>query len=380
MNVEVEKSRLLEDIHHLRLIFTEFDQVIQRAKTDENWQSAALEMIAHHKEYLRETQLTLRTLDLVNALVVKLLGRLPLEEIVFLPAPETIPMPSGKTMTLDESSLQSLIGQLNALSRHAPLALQEKIRYLLVSVHNLFRTLLSQDAQGLENALHQVNLMTSSRESQNLVREIALIARDIYTTLNAFTVNMPLDSLNESTDGMSEAVRKIRGVILRLEQAAFQNLESLETLMGSNGEMLGHLDGLLRKMREVQNQLGELKTENPALSPTISQLQDKLGDGVGAGMMVLLARANANQEGFMEMTATQGFQDLTGQTLKKIITFIESLELQMVQLLHKYKHIILAGKPVSEAPKGVRVLAESQESPHRQSQSQVDELMSELGF
>ncbi|MEE8395587.1 MAG: protein phosphatase CheZ [bacterium] len=82
-------------------------------------------------------------------------------------------------------------------------------------------------------------------------------------------------------------------------------------------------------------------------------------------------------------SGNQGFQDLTGQTLKKTIEFIETLELQLVDLLQKYRPILgltaQAGQPAQVAEPGQE--AAPQAAPQlRQSQDQVDSLLADLGF
>lgn len=376
MKVVMEKDKLLSDLVVLQEILGEYDALLARMSVDVDWQDEALDMMVAHKQYLAKTRVSLHLVELVNLLLDNLLQKVKVDNLTFRLQPP-LPPRASTPLAVNEEAIQKIIQEVNAVVRHAPLAMQERIRYLLLTLSKLFKALMAQDKNGVEDMLNQVNLLTSTRESQTLVREIALIAKEIYTTLNSFTDDIPLDSLNESADGMSEAVKKINGVIGRLEAAAFQNLETLEKLTQLGREDQQLLDKTLKGLRNAQTQLGNMKTNHPHLAARLSTLQDHLGDGMGAGMMLYLSRTQANQETYMSMLASQSFQDLTGQTLKKIITFIESLELQMIKLLQKYKPVLGTHKP---SGKVTHVLKDAQESPLRQSQTQVDDLMAELGF
>jgi len=380
MNVVVEKKRLLQDLGHLQVVLREYQTFVQGMDPGEEWNEKALEMIRSHQAYLHKAKVTLKTLDLVHALLRKVLNRLPVDKISLSGLDElgqdilsAVSTKQGET----EEPLDELIAQLNTLARNAPLAQQEKIRYLLISLQKFFNELEKEKLLNLDESLTQINLLTSNLESQQLVREIAMIAREIYNALTTFTDGLQLDSLNQTTDGISEAVKKLKTVIKKLEEAAFHNLESLETIIQDNQESQNHLEKTLRGLRSAQNKLGEVKKENKALVDAVSRIQDKLGDGIGASMMVLQTRAHLNQDTYMTMMANQGFQDLTGQALKKIITFIESLELQMVKLLNKYRPVLgIIHPPVG----GAKARKENQAAPDTQSQDQVDDLLSSLGF
>ena len=57
-------------------------------------------------------------------------------------------------------------------------------------------------------------------------------------------------------------------------------------------------------------------------------------------------KALASNEGvFFEIINSQSFQDLTGQTLKKIIAFIEQLEINLLNILQKYGGTSRSGAP-----------------------------------
>ena len=81
---------------------------------------------------------------------------------------------------------------------------------------------------------------------------------------------------------------------------------------------------------------------------------------------------------FMLLFANQSYQDLTGQTLKKVIAFIEILQYQLIQVIVKGR------KGEGDLKEGSRDDFFSDligpDAANRLSQDSVDTLLSELGF
>jgi chemotaxis protein CheZ len=74
------------------------------------------------------------------------------------------------------------------------------------------------------------------------------------------------------------------------------------------------------------------------------------------------------------MMANQSFQDLTGQTLKKVINFVESLQFKLIELLPNY------GNFQETQSADVTESEEKEESGPLQSQEKVDQMLADLGF
>jgi chemotaxis protein CheZ len=77
---------------------------------------------------------------------------------------------------------------------------------------------------------------------------------------------------------------------------------------------------------------------------------------------------NGLEDDLTEILTTQSFQDLTGQTIKKVITLVNDIEAELVRLITSFGVKIESGsaQPVAVAEKV--------------SQSDVDDLLKELGF
>jgi len=386
IKVAVEKRRLLSDFRRLRTLMAEYDRFLHDMDPDGEWQEQAIDLLRTHHASLNQAKVSLKTIDLIYTLLRELLQQVKLERFNF--RLDGSSAGAGQAAGADDNggagraSFDELIAQVNGLAKNAPLAMQEKIRFLLVSILNLLRELADGNYDGAEEAITQINLLTSNRESQNLVREIAIIARDIYNSLNTLSDTLPVESLTESSEGISDAVSKLKAVINRLEEAAFQNLDALELLSSRLNEDRDHLARLSDALREAQNRLGELKAEFPALQGDLESVQDRLGDRVGSGVMTVQCQVDQDVDTYLLLTSNQSFQDLTGQTLKKIIDFIEQLELQLVKLLQKYKPVLELAQSetmTAAAPKAADGDA-SQGGGKRATQNEVDSLLADLGF
>ena len=91
----------------------------------------------------------------------------------------------------------------------------------------------------------------------------------------------------------------------------------------------------------------------------------------------LIAIPGNENHGGVVGALNQGFQDLTGQTLSKVIDFIEALQFQLVELLKRH----MDGKtPDKEAASDEPPQAAPAEKPRPASQDEVDQLLTDLGF
>ena len=388
IKVVVDKKQLLQDLQNLDGLMAEYHQLLGRVGDDGSWEDDAISLIKSHQQYLANANVSLKVIDMVSAIMRGLLDKLQINELTLKVNPEAgVARGGAQPVSLDDSGapgveiFEQLIGRVNSVAQNAPLALQERIRYLLLSSLNLFKGLVSGSQEGIDDAVNQINLLTSSRESQNLVKEIAIIARDIYNTLNHLSDEIPvLDTLTESTDGISEAARKLKAVVQKLEDAAFANLDYLETLTSRLKVDEDMCERVQESLRKSQHMLGELKLAHPDKAEELTVLQDRLSDQIGSGIILMRSKIQENSDTFLSLTATQGFQDLTGQTLKKTIVFIEDLQMQLVELLQKFRPMLEATTGAGQEP----ATSDEEEAPSgkvvSQSQDEVDQLLADLGF
>ena len=379
MKVIVDKGRFLRELHAVQTVLEEYQEFLRDVPAGPGWEEQALELSRTHQRNLRRAQASLRAIELVAAILREALAlsksgtvRFRMPKLKGQPAPIAV---TGSDAAARLQELDLLVAELNALVQQAPLALQDRLLVLLHSFSALFSATLAGEEQRIDEVTDQINLLTSSQESQNLIREIAYIAREVYESLNTFSAELPLQNLSESAEGISDAVKRLNSVMQRLEEAALHNLDSLEAHLGRIDRGKIASDDLLLALRESQHLIGTLKLQDPASSVRLSRLQDHLGDGIGSRVMLLRNRAELNRESLISMMANQSFQDLTGQTLKKIIAFVETLEMQIVSILERYRPVLGLSSPNPKAAQ-----EPGAEPEQRQDQDQVDSLLADLGF
>lgn len=377
IHMVMNKDRLLAEFRQLTDVLDDYGNFLKELELDGAWEEKAIQKMQAHHTFLLRTGASLRTIDLVSALVRQVVLRLNTEQFSFSGAAtsqRSRPLnDASETAMADAEEIKQILSRLNAATRAAPLELQEKLRILLTGMHQYFIGLLDEDTQGVEDAMTRINLLTSNRITKNLLREIAAITRDIYRSLNQMSSELPMDSLTESSGGLTDAVLKLKSVIDRLEDYAEQNLDYLEQLNEKADSDQVVLEGVIESLQHSQESLMELKNSQPALADSLGRIQEKLSDAVGAEIMTLRFQMETYKTNYVELMANQSFHDLTGQTLRKIIVFIESLEGQLAELLSKYKPVM--DMDVSPAKPEMDSAVDKE-----QSQTDVDKLFTDLGF
>jgi len=382
MRLLVSKRQLLADTLALQGLLDEYCQFLGTIGSDAEWPGRAQRLLRRHGQFLEQAKLSLQTLELAAALLRHLLGLRPGETLAVPtrdPAAARAPAAGRRTQPWPGSEdAPRLIAQINALSKHAPVAIQEKLRFLLNGLLRFLEMLPAPDPERMEQVLSEINLLSSNRESRHLVREVARLARDVYNSINALSDGLPLDLLEESSEGVSEAVRKLRSVIGRLEQTASQNLDQLERLGTVQVEDARHLGAVQESARHVQRRLAELRERHPAHAQAIDGIADRLGNEVAGPITHLLLTEERQSERMMQLISSQSFQDLTGATLKKIIAFVESMQMQLLEVLERYRTVLNMAQEdlqIRPAERAQPAAAKSEAS-----QDQVDQILAKFGF
>lgn len=355
---------------------------------------------------LIDSKVRLKILDMVAALLNFSLQRIRTPRLTFQ-VPEIIPVGISAPTEYNEiallsaqakhveNSLQQIVDQIYFLSRHLPQDSSERISPLIKTIGALFKSIIRQDGDDLKVQLNQINVLTSSKESAVLLQEIGKITRDIYNSLQDLSTNLDTDDIKHVTDEMPDAVQKLNSVIQRLEDAANDNLEFLEKLLQQSADNIKLTEELKVAFDEFNGHLLNLQKKYPKLKAEIGVLTEKLEQDLNSRVDNLLNTFHANENLFLTIMTNQGFQDLTGQTLKKIIDFIEHLELRLLDLIKKYSPTPTStAAPVKkEQPASyitrvdtgsegetVELHGPDESDTKKSTQNDVDSLLAQLGF
>lgn len=245
-----------------------------------------------------------------------------------------------------ESDLNEIQEKVFYITRLLPPRNIEKLRLILKAVASFFKAVVRKDFDDIENALNHLHHLTANRDSFFLINEIGRMVRGIHNSLQDFSEGVPTDKLDPSLmDDMPDAIDKLNLVIQRMESAANSTLDQAEELLDNNATNREKSASMLNATAEVEEELHQLAQANPALKDQLEGLAEKLHNNVKEDLIGSEKVFAANESIYFEIIGNQSFQDLTGQTLKKIISFIEQLEFSLLNIIQKY-----SGKMPAQAP------------------------------
>ncbi|GLQ86756.1 protein phosphatase CheZ [Dyella flagellata] len=192
----------------------------------------------------------------------------------------------------------------------------------------------SKDGTAFEQAL---DTMVRQRE-QHLFRALGVLARDLHGAVSRLGSDLANGGM---PDSMVDARNYLAEVLEMSAQAAHRSLDFVD----------------------------RIRPEAEALSNNASAVLDSNhGENDPAAVLARQAQvfASACSEGLNDMVLVQSWQDLAGQRVKKVVSFIESVESSLLELVRLTG--ALAGR---EAPVEVAKV---------HNQDEVDRLLSEFGF
>ena len=192
----------------------------------------------------------------------------------------------------------------------------------------------SEDGAAFEQALDS---MVRQRE-QHLFRALGMLARDLHGAVRRLGGELTFEGV---PDSMADARKHLVEVLDMSAKAAHRSLDFAE----------------------------RMRPEADALSSNAAEVLDfttSKTDPAAVLACQALAFAERCCEGLDDMVMAQSWQDLSGQRIKKVVVFIESVETSLLELVHLTGSLASGEAPVTVA----KVL----------SQDDADRLLSEFGF
>jgi chemotaxis protein CheZ len=188
---------------------------------------------------------------------------------------------------------------------------------------------------------------------------------------------LSIEELSHSAQEIPDAVRRLTSVIGRLEQFAHASLDELERLIQQAKADENAVEETLRLVEECSKDLDELAHSRPELAPALTETRDLLRQDVEAPLQRVRSRLAEDNQDFLSLIGNMSFQDLTGQTLKKVIEFIERLQSQLMGLIARHQRKSTAPEQTQQP-----VPPEGPEPRERAplAQESVDKMLADLGF
>ncbi len=216
-------------------------------------------------------------------------------------------------------------------------------------------------------AAELLSSMSHERE-ESLFKEVGQLTRQLHDNLATFSIEGQLSSLTDK--GIPDAKERLNHVIDMTNEAANTTLNAIDEVLPVTAELQESSDQLLKKWTKFIGRELSL-TEFKVMSGEISKfLEDSCKN-------TKFVHAKAN-----DIVLAQGFQDLTGQIIKKVITLVQDVEESLVELVRiagsadQPQAEVKTAKGVLEGPIVPGIEVEGAVN----SQDEVDDLLSSLGF
>jgi len=234
----------------------------------------------------------------------------------------------------------------------------------------LARSLVNYLEAGKEGDAGNVIAELSGFGDSQLFQEIGRLTRELHDSINGFVADAKLADIAEHE--MPNAAERLRYVIATTEQAA-------NTTLGAVEESLPLADSLRSDARHLAEQWERFNMRQLSVED-FRELSDELSNF----LTVTQTNSEALHTKLSEVLMAQGYQDLTGQVIRKVITLVNDVEIKLVELVRlsgnrvKLTENTEAGRPdvSSQGP----VVPGVDNADVVSSQDEVDDLLSSLGF
>ncbi|QPK62125.1 protein phosphatase CheZ [Methylomonas sp. LL1] len=207
------------------------------------------------------------------------------------------------------------------------------------------------------------------RETQ-LFKEIGRLTRQLHDTMVSFSVDAKIAAMTEHD--IPDAKERLQYVITMTEQAADQTLTAVENLLPISQTLNDQVEQLAGKWLRFLDREMPLE-EFKAMSVEISRHFKESKGGL-----------EQVQAGLNDILMAQGFQDITGQIIRRVIELVQELEISMVKLIsisgQKTGTGRAGGQAPHELPGPVVPGVDDRDGDVATSQVDVDDLLSSLGF
>ena len=213
---------------------------------------------------------------------------------------------------------------------------------------------------------------SSINDSVELFAEVGKLTRQLHDSLNSFQLDGRISDL--AKDDIPDAQSRLTYVLETTEQAANKTMDAVETSMPIAEQINQQISAILpewKKLMTRQLQLGEFKT--------LCYDLDKLLEDSSAESAKLT-------ELLTEVLMAQGYQDLTGQVIRRVIELVKEVEDSLVHMLTVFGEPEVNEKTNKSENESDKVKAEGPiiDAEERddvvKGQDDVDDLLSSLGF
>lgn len=206
-----------------------------------------------------------------------------------------------------------------------------------------------------------------------LFLEVGRLARELHESIKDFMLDERIVELASSE--MPDAAERLRYVITMTEQAANTTLSAVEGSLPIADQLQTDAKALAQRWRQFNSR-----------ALTVADFR-QLSEELQVFLDNSQSNAAALHENLSEVLMAQGFQDLTGQIIRKVIDLVGDVEIKLVELVRISGQKKMAQDSHSEAKSNVStteaegpVVPGVDKADVVSGQDDVDDLLSSLGF
>lgn len=358
--VTITKSEFLESFVQLYHAIKDYEELINLVSDDKALSAHDIKTIIQGRiSQLEFGSVNVKAMEILGTYLRFTLERFKGDKLTFL-IPDNLTddffslndgyLDLSKSIQKIESELKEIEEKVYYLARLLPPNNVDKIRLLLKAISSFFKSIIRKDMIDMNNHINHMHHLTASKESYFVINDIGRMVREIYNSLQDFSSHVQLEEIDPNiVDEMPDAIDKLNLVIERMEESANSTLDNVESLIESNAQKVQENEELLKTCEQLETQLGEIQKAHPETSDKINETLDQLKGTLEAKLKKREEYLKEEESVLFHIISNQSFQDITGQTIKKIIKFIEELEFNLLQILQKY-----SGRVAESVEKAVR--------------------------
>jgi chemotaxis protein CheZ len=234
----------------------------------------------------------------------------------------------------------------------------------LAQARELVQSLEAGDGAGADALIRQLAAPFESRLFQDLGR----MTRELHEAINGFLLDETLQRL--ARHDIPDAAERLRYVITMTEESANTTLTAVEASLPLVEALCQRAAGLEQEWERFRGR-----------QLSVEQFRELVGEL--AGFLGAVNQDGQTLQGKLsEVLMAQGFQDLTGQIIRKVINLVQDVENKLVELIRLSGDRITQPelKPEEKLPGHGPTVPGVDVADVVQGQDEVDDLLSSLGF
>ncbi len=345
--VTISRSEFLESFVQLYHAIKDYDELINLVSDDKSLDPKDIKKIVQSRiNQLEFGSVNVKAMEILGTYLRFTLEKFKGDKLTFL-IPDNLNddffslndgfLDVSKTIQKVEEDLREIEEKVYYLVRLLPPHNVDKIRLLLKTIASFFKSIVRRDFDDMDNHINHMHHLTASKESYFVINDIGRMVRDIYNSLQDFSSHVNVEEIAPNLVGeMPDAIDKLNLVIKRMEESANSTLDKAESLIEKNSKKMAANKELVKSCGDIISQLKAVKETHPETAAKLDEVIGTVEDELVKSLEERGRMLKEDEGFFFDIIAAQSFQDITGQTLKKIINFIEQLEFNLLQILQKY--------------------------------------------